>query len=226
MLAVLPFTFVWTCARRVSRRWAELGASEDLWRGAYASRWRAERSEIYTPPLASLVGDNSTHAWAHAYFSEFVETFGNLPVVLLAMRDCACPHLVCSKGASLQEEGKLTPSEILKRSRPSKVNLKLHVVGDPGVGKASFISRFLDGTFHEDRQRSGLRGDFQVHVYAHVYGCVCVCVCVHVFAHVCACGHIGSRARVCLCACVFACVCVWRGRSATLCSGGQWYGCC
>jgi GTPase SAR1 family protein len=35
-------------------------------------------------------------------------------------------------------------------------------VGDPGVGKASFISRFLDGTFHEDRQRSGLRGDFQV----------------------------------------------------------------
>ena len=136
------------------------------------------------------------------------------------MRDCACPQLVCSNGASLQEEGKLTPSEILKRSRPSKVNLKLHVVGDPGVGKASFISRFLDGTFHEDRQRSGLRGDFQVHVYAHVYGCV------HVFAHVCACGHIGSRARVCLCACVFACVCVWRGRSATLCSGGQWYGCC
>ena len=89
LLAVLPFTFVWTCARRVSRRWAELGASEDLWRGAYASRWRAERSEIYTPPLAALVDDNSTHAWAHAYFSEFVETFGNLPVVLPMRSQCA-----------------------------------------------------------------------------------------------------------------------------------------
>ena len=119
------------------------------------------------------------------------------------MRDCACPQLVCSNGASLQEEGKLTPSEILKRSRPSKVNLKLHVVGDPGVGKASFISRFLDGTFHEDRQRSGLRGDFQVHVYAHVYGCVCVrtcvCACVRMRAYWVPCASVLVCVRVCMC---------------------------
>jgi hypothetical protein len=78
LLGGLPFAFVWTCARRVSRRWAQLGAADELWRAAYAVRWRAEHSSDWAAPAgwALPVGP---HAWARAYWAEFEEAFEPLP---------------------------------------------------------------------------------------------------------------------------------------------------
>ena len=67
----LPFVFVWTCVRLVSRRWAQLGASDEVWRAAFHMRWRTERSMEWAPPPASEPLPGGPHAWARAYFAEF-----------------------------------------------------------------------------------------------------------------------------------------------------------
>ena len=78
LLGRLPFVFVWTCVRLVSRRWAQLGASDEVWRAAFHMRWRTERSMECTPASEPLPG--GPHAWARAYFAEFgALAFGPLP---------------------------------------------------------------------------------------------------------------------------------------------------